>query len=46
VIAPNDNLVRVLTPGSSYASGLRGKQAVDFLCYNATIPPIAHGRTR
>ena len=36
VIAPNDNWSAVLTPGQTLRIvDLEGKQAVDFLCYNA-----------
>ena len=39
VIAPNDNWSGVLTPGQALRIvDLEGKQAVDFLCYNADDP--------
>jgi uncharacterized protein len=39
VIAPNDNWSGVLAPGQTLRIvDLEGKQAVDFLCYNADDP--------
>jgi urea carboxylase-associated protein 1 len=39
VIAPNDNWSGVITPGQTLRIvDLEGKQAVDFLCYNADDP--------
>src|SRR5215469_1102562 len=39
VIAPNDNWSGVLSPGQALRIvDLEGKQAVDFLCYNADDP--------
>ena len=39
VIVPNDNWSAVLTPGQTLRIvDLEGKQAVDFLCYNADDP--------
>ncbi|HEY7249003.1 MAG TPA: DUF1989 domain-containing protein, partial [Methylomirabilota bacterium] len=39
VVAPNENWSGVLTPGQTLRIvDLEGKQAVDFLCYNADEP--------
>ena len=39
VVAPNENWSSILTPGQVLRIvDLEGKQAVDFLCYNADDP--------